>query len=126
MGTPYEQQSRFISRFPLTTATIGAEYSQAGISAAVEGSYQGPLYIDYYNTSIDPVAGDQSKIKKTGPLMTWNARVACQWGPVLIHGAIENIFNTIQDEKHLDDAAFLYAPVYGTMLFGGISLTIDH
>lgn len=35
-----------------------------------------------------------------------------------------NILGYIQDEKHLDDATFMYAPVYGTMFYGGISIKI--
>ncbi|NCC74133.1 MAG: hypothetical protein EOM06_12125 [Sphingobacteriia bacterium] len=32
----------------------------------------------------------------------------------------------LQQGRYPDDAAFLYAPVYGTMFYAGISVTIRH
>jgi outer membrane receptor for ferrienterochelin and colicins len=84
------------------------------------------MYIDYYNTEIDPAIGDQSKIKKTDPYMTFNSRISKQLKMIKFYAGVNNIFNYIQDEKHLDDAAFMYAPTYGTMIYAGISLNIAH
>ena len=58
--------------------------------------------------------------------MIFNARVSKKINNFKIYGGVENIFNYIQDERHLDDAAFMYAPVYGTLFYGGISIEIKH
>jgi len=124
--TPYESQSRFISRFPTTTGNITLDYSPGTWSFVLSGNYQGKMYIDYFNEDIDPVLGDQSKIKETKAFALFNARMSKQLGMFRLYAGVNNIFNHIQDERHLDDAAFLYAPVYGTTIYGGVSVRISH
>jgi len=29
-----------------------------------------------------------------------------------------------QEEKHIDDAAFMYAPVYGRIIYGGVQVSL--
>ena len=91
----------------------------------ISGDLQGNMYIDYYNEDIDPAIGDLSKIKKTDPFMLFNMRVSKNIDQYKFYIGIDNIFNYIQDEKYLDDAAFIYAPLYGTMIYGGISVNIQ-
>lgn len=124
--TPYAEISKYISRFPTTTGNIQLDYDIKNWDFVLTGNFQGPMYIDYYNTEINPVIGDQSKIKKTDPYMTFSARVSKQMNQLKFYGGIKNIFNYLQDEKHLDDAAFMYAPVYGTMFYAGVSFSIRH
>ncbi len=126
IGTAYEDDSKYISRFPSTTGNLNIEYTPKTWSFSVSGNYQGQMYIDYYNEEIDPALGDQSKIKKTDPFMTFNARVSKKIKSFKLYAGLNNIFNYVQDEKHLDDAAFMYAPMYGTMFYGGISINIMH
>ncbi len=125
-GTDYESESKYISRFPATTGNLKLEYSPKTWTFAITGNYQGTMYIDYYNEDIDPVLGDQSKIKKTDPFMLFNTRVSKKFGQFKLYAGANNLFNYVQDEKHLDDAAFIYAPVYGSMFYGGISIDIMH
>ena len=126
MGTEFETMSKYISRFPMTTGNLKLEYTPKSWTFSFSGSYQGTMYIDYYNTEIDPLIGDQSKIKKTDPFMLFNARASKSFKNIKLYAGINNIFNYIQDEKHLDDAAFMYAPVYGSMFYGGISINLQH
>lgn len=126
VGTKYEKQSKYISRFPTTTGNIKLEYSPKDWNFAISGNYQGQMYIDYFNEEIDPVIGDQTKIKKTDPFMLCSARVSKTIKGFKLYAGANNIFNYTADEKHTDDAAFMYAPVYGTMFYGGISITINH
>jgi outer membrane receptor for ferrienterochelin and colicins len=126
IGTEYESLSRYISRFPTTTGNIKLEYSPKSWTFAVTGNYQGTMYIDYYNDEIDPAAGDQTKIKQADPYMLYNARVSKRFNQFKLYAGVNNILNYVQNERHLDDAAFMYAPVYGRMIYGGISLTINH
>jgi len=124
-GTRYENVSKYISRFPATTGNLKCEYNPATWSFVLTGNYQGSMYIDYYNEDIDPAVGDLSKIKKIDPFMLFNAQVSKRINQYKISIGVHNIFNYIQDEKHLDDAAFIYAPLYGTMIYGGISFNIQ-
>ena len=66
------------------------------------------------------------KIKETKFFMTFNAKVSKQLGAFNLYAGAKNIFSNIQDEKHLDDAAFIYAPLYGALWYGGISVTLAH
>ncbi len=126
IGTEYENESRYISRFPETTANLKLEYQPDSWIFSLTGNYQGTMYIDYYNEEIDPLLGDQSKIKKTDPFVLFNARLSKKIGQFRLYAGVNNIFDYVQDERHLDDAAFMYAPVYGTMFYGGISIDIYH
>jgi len=115
--TPYAENSRYISRFPMTTASIKIEYSPKNWSFVLAGNYQGKMYIDYF--------GDVTrKIKETSPFMLFNLRVSKKLNIFKLYAGADNIFNHIQDEKHTDDAAFMYAPVYGTMYYGGIAVDL--
>jgi len=124
--TQYESDSKYISRFPATTGNLKIEYSPKDWNIALTGSYQGKMYIDYFNEDIDPVIGDQTKIKKTKPFLLFNTRVSKRVNPFNFYAGVNNIFNYIQDEKHLDDAAFMYAPLYGTMIYAGITIDIRY
>jgi len=126
IGTPYEVDSKYISRFPSTTGNLKIEYSPATWTLALTGNFQGNMYIDYYNEEIDPERGDMSKIKKTDPFVLVNARISKKLSQFKVYGGVNNVFNYIQDERHLDDAAFIYAPVYGTMFYIGASVEIMH
>jgi len=121
IGTQYENMSKYISRFPTTTGNLKIEYRPKTWTFSVTGNYQGSMYIDYYSED-----ADKSKIKKTEPNMIFNARVSKQLDSFKLYAGVNNIFNYVQNERHLDDAAFIYAPVYGTMFYGGISLAISH
>ncbi len=119
IATPYETISKHIPRFPETTANIEMEYDQNGWTVTLSGNYQGNMYIDYYSE-----VEENSKIKKTEPYMLFNAKCSRQLGMMKLVAGVDNIFGYIQDEKHLDDAAFMYAPVFGTQFYVGISFEI--
>ncbi|MGD8780676.1 MAG: TonB-dependent receptor [Ignavibacteria bacterium] len=124
VGTVYEDDSKYISRFPETTGNLSIEYSPKDWSFVLEGDFQGTMYVDYYNEEVDPGVGDQSKIKETDPFMLFNARVSKRLSQFKVYAGIDNIFNYVQDEKHLDDAAFMYAPMFGTMYYAGFSIEL--
>jgi len=124
--SPYAEDSRYISRFPALTGNLKLEFKPEKWCFSLTGNYQGRMYIDYFNEDIDPLIGNQSKIKKTDPFMLFNAKVAKKWKIFKLYAGVNNIFNYIQPEKHTDDAAFMYAPVFGIMYYGGITLDITH
>ena len=78
------------------------------------------MYIDYNSED----APETSKIKKTSTFTLWNLRVAKRFGSFSVYGGGKNIFSYLQDEKHGDDAAFMYAPVYGATWYAGVSLNL--
>lgn len=125
-ATPYAEISKYISRFPKTTGNIKTEYNLKNWNFSLSGNYQGTMYIDYFNEDINPEIGDQSRIKKTSPFMLFNTRVSAKINVFKFYAGINNIFDYVQDEKHIDDAAFMYAPTYGTMFYGGITIDIKH
>jgi outer membrane receptor for ferrienterochelin and colicins len=119
--TEYENISKYISRFPQTTGNINLNYNPKTWNFTITGNYQGTMYIDYFS-EVD----EQSKIKKTDPFMLFNARMSKKIKGIKLYAGINNLLNYIQPEKHMDDAAFMYAPVYGTMFYGGISIHVVH
>lgn len=121
IGTEYEKISKYISRFPTTTGNLKIEYSPKTWIFTITGNYQGNMYIDYYSED-----ETLSKIKKTEPNIIFNARISKKLKSFKLYAGVNNIFNYVQPERHLDDAAFMYAPMYGTMFYGGVSVKITH
>lgn len=119
-GTAYEKESRNISRFPAMTGDFNLEYTPGTWTFTLYGNLQGRMYIDYNSEN----AAD-SKIKKTNTFTIWNLRVAKQVSSMIsIYAGGKNIFSYLQDEKHIDDPAFMYAPVYGATWYAGVSVKI--
>lgn len=117
----YADVSRYVPRFPTTTGSVKVEYSPKSWLFSLYGIYQGKMYIDYISE-----VPENSKIKETNPYMTFNARVSKRLGSFNIYAGAKNIFSYIQDEKHLDDAAFIYAPLYGALYYAGVSINLNY
>lgn len=117
----YAKDSKYISRFPSMTGDLNLDYTPGTWTFSVTGSFQGSMYIDYNSED----NGANSKIKKTSPFMLFNCRVAKHMGNMItLYAGGKNIFSYIQDEKHTDDAAFMYAPVYGATWYAGVSVKL--
>lgn len=118
-GTPYAKDSKNISRFPAMTGDLSLEYTPGTWTFSLTGSLQGRMFIDYMKD--DEVA---EKIKKTTPFTLFNLRAAKKLGAFTVYAGGKNIFGYIQDEKHTDNAAFMYAPVYGSTWYAGVSMNL--
>ena len=116
----YAEDSRNISRFPAMTGDIDLDYTPGTWTFSLTSSLQGSMYIDYNSGD----NGATSKIKKTDTFMIFNCRAAKRFGACTVYAGGKNIFSYIQDEKHTDDAAFMYAPVYGATWYVGLSVKI--
>ena len=119
-NTPYEKISQYIPRFAQTTGSAKIEYTPGSWTWMVNALYQGKMYIDYLSET--PA---NSKIKETSPYVTFNARVSKRFGAFSLYAGAKNILSYIQDEKYLDDAAFIYAPLYGALYYGGVSVNLN-
>lgn len=118
--TPYAKISRYVSRFPKNTGDLTIEYTPHNWTFTLTSSLQGKMYIDYISET-----PENSKIKETNPFVLTNCRVAKKINRMFtIYGGGKNIFSCLQDERHTDDAAFMYAPVYGAMWYAGVSVTL--
>jgi outer membrane receptor for ferrienterochelin and colicins len=119
-GNRYRDDSVYMSRMPEWEGSVSATWSPANVVFNLSLNYTGSMYIDYYQDE-NPEAPN-SKIKHTDPFWTVNTRLAYkseEHGLTLFVGG-KNILNGVQDERHPDDAAFIYAPLYGRIVYGGI------
>ena len=118
IGTPFQERSKYISRLPRYTAGVKLSFTPEDWNFVLDGHYQGPMYIDYYMDEEEP-----TKIKETEPHLILNAKVSRSlFDRVGLFVGVKNLTDYTQPEKHTDDAAFMYAPVYGRIIYGGIEI----
>ncbi|NOZ03054.1 MAG: TonB-dependent receptor [FCB group bacterium] len=118
-GTKYYKISRYVSRFPATVGGVRIDYERHGWDFMVRGDYTGSMYIDYFQESRDP-----TKIKKTEPFVTVDMKISKMLKMVKVYAGVKNLTGYIQPERHIDDAAFMYAPLYGRICYCGMNLSL--
>nr|MBN2277283.1 TonB-dependent receptor [candidate division Zixibacteria bacterium] len=118
-GTEYETISRNISRYPATSGGIGLEYTPSLWSFILDVDYTGKMYIDL----TEPADEADIKIHETENYFIVNTRISRSFfGKYSLYAGAKNLTDYTQEEKHIDDAAFMYAPVYGRIVYGGIQI----
>jgi len=117
----YAEDSKYIPRVPKITAGIGLTYTPGKWDLALNWDYTGRMYIDYYKD--EDIEQSESKIVHTPDFYVVNAKIARTFsnGVTLFVGA-KNLFDYVQEERHPDNAAFMYAPYTGRIIYGGIKL----
>ncbi len=121
-GNQYADDSKYISRVPQITGGIKLGYTSGGWDLVLAGDYTGRMFIDYCKD--EDVTDLESKIKHTDGFWVVNPKISRNFpesGITLFAGA-KNLFNYVQDEKHPDDAAFMYAPYTGRTIYGGVEM----
>jgi outer membrane receptor for ferrienterochelin and colicins len=120
----YAASSKHIPRVPCITGNIGLGYMSRDWRLSFNSDYTGRMYIDYCEE--DDVEAENSYIKHTDPFWVLNTRVSRSLsgnGLSLFLGA-KNILDYVQPEKHPDDAAFMYAPYTGRIIYGGVEMKL--
>ena len=121
IGTPYENMSKKFSRYPETAGGLKLEYSPLDWVFTVDADYKGKMYIDL----TEPADESDIKIKETETFVIINARVSrTLFKRYKVYLGVKNLTDYIQEEKHVDDAAFMYAPVYGRLIYTGFQITM--
>ncbi len=120
VGTQYEDDSKYISRYPNLDAGLKLDFSPRQWNFIVDANYKGKMYIDYFADGEEP-----TKIKKTESYVIVNAMISKTFlDTYKLYLGAKNLSDYIQEEKHADDAAFMYAPVYGRIIYGGVQVFI--
>jgi outer membrane receptor for ferrienterochelin and colicins len=121
VGTEFEEASKKISRYPTTSGGFKLEYTPSTWSLMFNADYKGKMYIDL----TEPADPADVKIHETESFVTMNAKVSKTFfNRYKLYVGARNLTDYTQEEKHIDDAAFMYAPVYGRIIFGGLQLTL--
>ncbi len=123
-GNKYAANSKYISRVPVITGDVGLGYTSDSWNLSVNSNYTGSMYIDY--CCEEDVEATESYIKHTDPFWVVNTRVAKKFANqgISIFMGTKNLLDYVQDEKHPDDAAFMYAPYTGRIIYGGVEIKL--
>jgi outer membrane receptor for ferrienterochelin and colicins len=120
-GTEYYEISKKISRYPETSGGVKIDFSPGKWSFIIDGDYKGTMYIDY----IEAENEEDKKIKRTESFITMNAKMSYTiLNGYTVYAGAKNLTDYVQEEKHTDDAAFIYAPVYGRIIYGGLKISL--
>ena len=120
-GTTFYDNSKYLSRYPVTSGGFKIDYSPSSWNLTLDGDYTSRMYIDYWSED-NPT---ESKIHKTESFVLLNTQVSkVFFSNFKMFLGVNNLTDYIQEEKHTDDAAFMYAPMYGRIFYGGTRITI--
>ena len=123
-GNKYADDSKHFPRVPEVTGNIKLGYRPGDWNFTLGSDYTGSMYIDYLKD--EDVEDPESYIKHTDPFFVLNARVSKSFpnNGITIFAGGKNLNNYVQPEKHPDDAAFMYAPYSGRIIYSGIEFKI--
>ncbi len=121
VGTPYENSSRNISRYPGISGGAKVDYTVDGWNFTADADVKGKMYIDL----LEPANESDIRIHETETFAIFNARLSKSFlDRYKAYIGMKNLGDYTQEEKHIDDAAFMYAPVYGRILYGGVQISL--
>jgi len=117
-GTKYHGDSKYIPRVPRTTGGMKLDYSPGRWELVLDCVYTGRLYIDYFRNEDVP-----TEIKHTEPFVVVNSKVSRKLTRrISVYAGAKNLFDYVQDDKRPDDAAFMWAPYIGRIVYGGMKV----
>ncbi|MBA7711759.1 hypothetical protein ES703_120725 [subsurface metagenome] len=119
--TPHYADSKKISRYPSTAGGLKIEYSPLDWLCVFDANYTGTMYIDYFKDDENPTL-----IHTTDPYVTLNAQISrTLFDNYKVYIGAHNLGDHVQNLKYDDDAAFMFAPVYGRIIYGGVKVTLQ-
>lgn len=117
--------SKYIPRTPEYTAGLFANLMIGNWEINLNANWTGKMYIDYYED--DDIANPDSEIVHTPSFWVVNTKVAKHKflsDNITIFAGVKNLFDEVQEDKRPDDAAFMYAPYYGRIIYAGMSIAM--
>ena len=121
LGTVFEEDSRNISRYPQTSGGLKLDYNPKGWDFVINLRYKGKMYIDL----TEPANPDDIKIHQTESYVLVDLKVSRDlFERYKVYARVRNLTDYTQKVKHIDDAAFMYAPVYGRIMYVGFEVSI--
>ena len=122
-GTPHEDLSRRISRYPARSGLARVDWRPGPWNLSLDANHTGEMVIDY---AADGDLGDpDSFIHRTKPYTLLNAQLGrAVGGGHRAHLGVRNLGGYLQPLKRSDDAAFQYAPMYGRIWYAGVQLSL--
>lgn len=123
-GGRFAADSKYISRVPAVTGGIKLEFSPAQWRFVTEANYTGSMYVDYNEE--EDVTNPGSGIVHTDPYWVVNGRISREItrAGISVFAGVRNGFDFVQEQRHADDAAFIYAPLTGRIIYGGIEFSL--
>ena len=121
-GTPYAEDSKYISRVPELTAGINLGITPGDWEINLGTDYTGRMYIDYFEEGEEP-----TEILHTDPFWVVGLKISRHnflRENVTAFLGVRNLFDEVQDDKRPDDAAFMYAPYYGRIIYTGVKVAL--
>ena len=118
----YADDSKYISRTPEMTGGIKLYYRPVNWELGLDCVYTGSMYIDYCEE--EDVEEEGSYIKHTDPFWVVGVKLSKKFPGrgITTFAGVKNLFDYVQDEKHPDDAAFMWAPYTGRVIYGGMEV----
>jgi outer membrane receptor for ferrienterochelin and colicins len=117
----FADESKYIPRVPQITGGVKLAYMPENWDLFLGADYTGRMYIDYY--SEDDIEDPESKIVHTPDFLILNAKVSRSFSSGLtVFAGAKNMLDYVQKERHPDDAAFIYAPLSGRIIYGGVEV----
>ena len=121
LGTAYFDNSRYISRVPEFTGGVNVSFVPGDWEINCIADYTGKMHIDYWQDGEEP-----TEIVHTEPFWVLNLKVSkhnfLKEGLTVFTG-VRNLLDEVQEIKHPDDAAFMYAPYYGRIIYAGLNFS---
>ena len=85
----------------------------------IDADYKGKMYIDL----TEPANPSNVKIHETESFVIINTKISKDiFDRYNVYVGARNLTDYTQEEKHIDDAAFMYAPVYGRIVYSGVQV----
>jgi len=113
--------SNRIPRSPNWTGSSSLTFKPRNWQFLLNGTLTGSMYIDHCPEE----DANNLIIEKTDPYFIFNAKITRMFGTRLsLFIGAKNLFNYVQKNRDSTDAAYIYAPLYGRIIYTGINLAV--